>query len=117
MRGRDAAVVRETIFSSGSTTSRHLVALAAEQARSLSRVWELDDPQGMAAEWQQHDPPARSTDQGFKGGGAVGWSRSGHEMMRWFGQTFGDEARRPPSGPTRSDTMLSPIFPGRKPGF
>ncbi|MHB1303031.1 MAG: hypothetical protein ACYCZB_06095 [Acidiphilium sp.] len=40
-----------------------------------------------------------------------------HEMTRWFGALFADEARRPPSGVTGFDGRLSPIFPGRKPGF
>lgn len=35
-------------------------------------------------------------------------------MMRYL---FADEARRPPSGVTGFDDRLSPIFPGRKPGF
>lgn len=46
-----------------------------------------------------------------------GPSLSGHDMMSWFGRVFGDEARRPPSGPTRHDSMLAPIYPGRKPSF
>ena len=40
-----------------------------------------------------------------------------HDMMGWLGRAFGDEARRPPSGPTRCDGLLAPIYPGRKPGF
>ncbi len=39
------------------------------------------------------------------------------DMMGWLGRAFGDEARRPPSGPTRCDGLLAPIYPGRKPGF
>lgn len=39
------------------------------------------------------------------------------DMARWLGTLFSDEARRPPSGVTGFDGRLSPIFPGRKPGF
>ncbi|BAJ82186.1 hypothetical protein ACMV_28390 [Acidiphilium multivorum AIU301] len=39
------------------------------------------------------------------------------DLGRWLGGLFGDEARRPPSGVTGYDTRMSPVFPGRKPGF
>ncbi|WP_287833353.1 hypothetical protein [Acidiphilium sp.] len=39
------------------------------------------------------------------------------DLGRWLGGLFGDEARRPPSGVTGFDTRMSPVFPGRKPGF
>ncbi|WP_174503598.1 hypothetical protein [Acidiphilium sp. C61] len=39
------------------------------------------------------------------------------DLGRWLGGLFGDEARRPPSGVTGFDARLSPVFPGRKPGF
>jgi hypothetical protein len=39
------------------------------------------------------------------------------DMARMVRVLFADEARRPPSGVTGFDSVLSPIFPGRKPGF
>ncbi len=39
------------------------------------------------------------------------------DMARMVRDLFADEARRPPSGVTGFDGALSPIFPGRKPGF
>lgn len=117
VRRRDPAVSGEPIFSLGSVPPRQLVNLSAEHDRLASQRLGLDDLQGLRAGGQRHDPYVMPVDHGFTGGGHVGSSRSGEAMMRWFGQLFGDEARRPPSGPTRADTMLSPIFPGRKPGF
>jgi hypothetical protein len=39
------------------------------------------------------------------------------DVARMMRDLFADEARRPPSGVTGFDDRLSPIFPGRKPGF
>ncbi|MCW8307741.1 hypothetical protein AruPA_11885 [Acidiphilium sp. PA] len=39
------------------------------------------------------------------------------DMARMVRDLFADEGRRPPSGVTGFDSALSPIFPGRKPGF
>lgn len=47
----------------------------------------------------------------------TGMTPQPHDMTRWLGDLFADEARRPPSGVTGFDSRLSPIFPGRKPGF
>ncbi len=67
--------------------------------------------------WRNRDSSTPSADHAFIADQNSVLSLPGHDMMSWLGRVFGDEARRPPSGPTRYDTMLSPIYPGRKPSF
>jgi hypothetical protein len=117
VRRRDTAETVGTIFPARSPAARHSVALSAGQDRPMSPRVGTDHPEATRMMRRQPDSFAMPVDHGFSAGGRGGSLQPGRDMMLWFGRVFGDEARRPPSGPTRPDTMLSPIFPGRKPGF
>lgn len=130
MVARPASAVRRTIYrrDAAAVNDRPLAPVAAGGGgrRALWRERDVagavraaavdGGPRAVAHGGAAPDAAAEAVAAPVTGPGAAGMAGPG-DLARWLGTLFGDEARRPPSGVTGFDGRLSPIFPGRKPGF
>jgi hypothetical protein len=74
-------------------------------------------PVGLAARRQDQHAAASATVQSHPHSIAPTGVVSSDDVVRIMRDVFADDARRPPAGVTGFDNRLSPIYPGRKPGF